>query len=141
MSGLNNGGGTSSESGTLSSSEGSKLNMAYRKAAAADAYGGSHLHWFDSKKEEDEKKRQRVKEKKKNMKSRPGIFALTVPEHLPNSPLCPANPRHVSGGTGVCVVSVYLAWDIFGWRLLTRVDSSMGESRTLPNRNSRSSLS
>ena len=25
-----------------------------------------------------------------------------IPEHLPNSPLCPRNPKHKSGGTGTC---------------------------------------
>ncbi|KAI1353711.1 hypothetical protein F5Y01DRAFT_275981 [Xylaria sp. FL0043] len=30
-------------------------------------------------------------------------FKLDVPEHLPSSPMCPANKRHKSGGTGVCV--------------------------------------
>lgn len=30
-------------------------------------------------------------------------FQFDVPEHLPSSPLCPANARHPSGGTGVCV--------------------------------------
>lgn len=30
-------------------------------------------------------------------------FELNVPEHLPNSPLCPRNPKHRSGGEGVCV--------------------------------------
>lgn len=30
-------------------------------------------------------------------------FQFDVPEHLPGSPLCPANGRHKSGGTGVCV--------------------------------------
>ena len=29
-------------------------------------------------------------------------FALQVPDHLPNSPLCPRHPKHKSGGTGVC---------------------------------------
>jgi hypothetical protein len=29
-------------------------------------------------------------------------FELNLPEHLPNSPLCPKNPLHKSGGTGVC---------------------------------------
>ncbi len=29
-------------------------------------------------------------------------LALSVPEHLPNSPLCPRHPRHKSGGTGEC---------------------------------------
>jgi hypothetical protein len=80
--------------------------MAYRKAAAADAKGAGHLHWFDRHKDEDDKKKQWVKEKK-NMKNRPGIFPLCVPEHLPNSPLCPANSKHASKGTGVCVVSVH----------------------------------
>jgi len=31
-------------------------------------------------------------------------FEFDVPEHLPNSPMCPANPKHKSGGKGVCVV-------------------------------------
>ncbi|PHH74738.1 hypothetical protein CDD82_4802 [Ophiocordyceps australis] len=30
-------------------------------------------------------------------------FQFDVPEHLPSSPLCPANSRHASGGTGLCV--------------------------------------
>ena len=30
-------------------------------------------------------------------------FELNVPEHLPNSPLCPKNPKHPSGGKGVCL--------------------------------------
>lgn len=30
-------------------------------------------------------------------------FEFDMPEHLPNSPMCPANVNHKSGGTGVCV--------------------------------------
>ncbi|KAI1434449.1 hypothetical protein GGR50DRAFT_403066 [Xylaria sp. CBS 124048] len=30
-------------------------------------------------------------------------FQFQLPEHLPTSPMCPANKRHTSGGTGVCV--------------------------------------
>lgn len=30
-------------------------------------------------------------------------FDFDLPEHLPSSPMCPANKRHRSGGTGVCV--------------------------------------
>ncbi|GAP86344.1 putative RNA polymerase ii accessory cdc73 protein [Rosellinia necatrix] len=30
-------------------------------------------------------------------------FKFDLPEHLPTSPMCPANKRHPSGGTGVCV--------------------------------------
>ncbi|OTA63625.1 hypothetical protein K449DRAFT_432933 [Hypoxylon sp. EC38] len=33
----------------------------------------------------------------------PSSFEFDMPEHLPNSPMCPANKRHKSGGTGVCV--------------------------------------
>ncbi|KAH7314052.1 hypothetical protein BKA65DRAFT_600110 [Rhexocercosporidium sp. MPI-PUGE-AT-0058] len=29
-------------------------------------------------------------------------FELNLPEHLPNSPLCPKNSMHQSGGTGIC---------------------------------------
>jgi hypothetical protein len=99
MSGLNNGGGGSTGSDTMSSSESSKqYNKAYRQAAAPNARA---KHWFDKKEEEDNRKH---KGKKKRKNSKPD-FALNVPEHLPTSPLCPANPRHPSGGNGVCVVS------------------------------------
>ncbi|OMP87201.1 hypothetical protein BK809_0007287 [Diplodia seriata] len=30
-------------------------------------------------------------------------FAWDVPEHLPDSPLCPLHPKHRSGGKGICV--------------------------------------
>ncbi|KAL7627466.1 hypothetical protein AAE478_001659 [Parahypoxylon ruwenzoriense] len=33
----------------------------------------------------------------------PSTFEFDMPEHLPNSPMCPTNKRHQSGGTGVCV--------------------------------------
>lgn len=29
-------------------------------------------------------------------------FKLDVPDHLPNSPLCPLHPKHVSGGKALC---------------------------------------
>ena len=29
-------------------------------------------------------------------------LAVSVPEHFPNSPLCPKHPKHKSGGTGEC---------------------------------------
>lgn len=29
-------------------------------------------------------------------------LAVSVPDHLPNSPLCPRHPKHKSGGTGEC---------------------------------------
>ena len=32
-----------------------------------------------------------------------GGFDLDVPEHLPNSPLCPRNPRNAANGKGICV--------------------------------------
>lgn len=31
------------------------------------------------------------------------MFEWDLPEHLPNSPLCPLNPKHPGKGTGVCV--------------------------------------
>lgn len=30
-------------------------------------------------------------------------FVTSVPDHLPNSPLCPRNPKHKSRGNGICV--------------------------------------
>lgn len=32
-------------------------------------------------------------------------FEFDLPEHLPSSPMCPANPMHKLKGRGVCVVS------------------------------------
>ncbi|KUJ10306.1 uncharacterized protein LY89DRAFT_257184 [Mollisia scopiformis] len=33
----------------------------------------------------------------------PSAFELSLPpEHLPSSPLCPKNPKHPSGGDGIC---------------------------------------
>ncbi|KAG4030121.1 hypothetical protein MFRU_013g01450 [Monilinia fructicola] len=34
--------------------------------------------------------------------SRPHLFEFNVPDHLPNSPLCPTNPMHTSKGQGIC---------------------------------------
>ncbi|TGO57692.1 hypothetical protein BCON_0063g00500 [Botryotinia convoluta] len=34
--------------------------------------------------------------------SKAHTFELNVPDHLPNSPLCPANPMHPSNGQAVC---------------------------------------
>ncbi|KAH8879192.1 hypothetical protein GQ53DRAFT_849761 [Thozetella sp. PMI_491] len=31
------------------------------------------------------------------------MFEFDIPEHLPNSPMCPANPSHKSKGKGICV--------------------------------------
>lgn len=33
------------------------------------------------------------------------FFEFNLPEHLPNSPMCPANPKH-QGNVRVCVVSI-----------------------------------
>ncbi|KAH9242089.1 hypothetical protein CCHR01_17871 [Colletotrichum chrysophilum] len=30
-------------------------------------------------------------------------FEFDIPEHLPSSPMCPTNPKHPSGGKGMCV--------------------------------------
>ncbi|MCJ1264287.1 accessory factor associated with RNA polymerase II [Lobaria immixta] len=52
---------------------------------------GSGIHWYRVKLTVDEA----IDEQR--------LFELNVPEHLPNSPLCPRNPKHRSGGKGVCV--------------------------------------
>lgn len=36
---------------------------------------------------------------------RTSVFEFDTPEHLPSSPMCPANPMHRLKGKGVCVVS------------------------------------
>ncbi|KAK4456698.1 hypothetical protein QBC42DRAFT_237978 [Cladorrhinum samala] len=41
-----------------------------------------------------------------NPTGKAALFEFDVPEHLPSSPMCPANPKNVkSAGKGVCVVS------------------------------------
>ncbi|KAJ4006744.1 hypothetical protein NW752_010746 [Fusarium irregulare] len=40
---------------------------------------------------------------RRNPFEEPLPFKFQIPEHLPSSPMCPANERHVSGGKGVCV--------------------------------------
>lgn len=42
-------------------------------------------------------------EANKELKDYHDHFELNVPDHLPSSPLCPKNPKHRSGGNGICV--------------------------------------
>ena len=51
----------------------------------------SDLDWYKLKEAADEARDEQAR------------IELDVPEHLPNSPLCPRNPKHKSGGKGVCV--------------------------------------
>ena len=41
---------------------------------------------------------------RRDMALDPEAFGSNVPEHLPNSPLCPAHRKHRGGGTGACVL-------------------------------------
>ena len=50
----------------------------------------SGIDWYKLKEAADEAKDARV------------VFELNLPEHLPNSPLCPRNPMHKSRGRGLC---------------------------------------
>lgn len=40
------------------------------------------------------------------------LFEWDVPEHLPGSPLCPLNPKHRSGGKGICVYHGRHRWQV-----------------------------
>lgn len=51
----------------------------------------SDFDWYKMKEAADEAKDKKVE------------FELNIPEHLPNSPMCPRNPKHKSGGRGLCV--------------------------------------
>ncbi|TDZ61070.1 hypothetical protein CTRI78_v004519 [Colletotrichum trifolii] len=57
-----------------------------------DRKGDKPREWWEAKK--------RVQAKKS---SAPRNFRFDIPEHLPSSPMCPANPKHSSGGKGLCV--------------------------------------
>ncbi len=52
---------------------------------------GSDFDWYKAKEDADD------------AKDKQAGFELNVPEHYPNSPLCPRNPKHKSGGKGMCV--------------------------------------
>ena len=43
------------------------------------------------------------KQKLNKVEGGQSLFELNIPEHLPNSPLCPRNPKHPSRGKGICV--------------------------------------
>lgn len=65
---------------------------------------------MDKDKDKDNKKRDSAKEwwevpvaVPRYAAMAPASFEFDMPEHLSNSPMCPANTRHKSGGTGVCV--------------------------------------
>ena len=50
----------------------------------------SSIDWYKLKEAADEARDAQVE------------FDFSLPEHLPNSPLCPRNPKHKSGGRGLC---------------------------------------
>lgn len=68
---------------------------------------GSDFDWYKVKEAADEAKDEKVE------------FELNLPEHLPNSPMCPRNPKHKSGGRGVCV-----------YHGRSRISSLSGEDRS-----------
>lgn len=81
--------------------------------SSAPSTPGSTTEWWeaDTKHTETGKKTSGHKPKNVNMNGpmHPGLlpglpasFVLELPEHLPNSPLCPKNPAHKSGGSGIC---------------------------------------
>lgn len=100
------GGGTGTETASSSSTKSSsRFNAAYRKAASPE---GKVRHWFDQISGDDDRHHHHRKQKEKKEKVKRRADFHIIPEHLPSSPLCPANPKHASGGNGVCVVSSIL---------------------------------
>lgn len=58
------------------------------------------------------------------------FFEFDMPEHLPSSPMCPANPMHRLKGKGVCVVSSTVPLLIQYWLdLITRALQFHGRSK------------
>ncbi|KAK1988544.1 hypothetical protein LZ30DRAFT_698812 [Colletotrichum cereale] len=75
-------------------------SQAYRSSSVRRLHGkcGDDLpkkpkEWWDAKQR---------KQSRSRLTSLPR-FEFDMPEHLPNSPMCPANPKHTSGGKGLCV--------------------------------------
>ncbi|KAF9881840.1 hypothetical protein CkaCkLH20_00986 [Colletotrichum karsti] len=66
-----------------------------------EKYGGICEKNFPKKPKEWWDAKQRVQLKK--VVPSPQPFEFDIPEHLPSSPMCPSNPKHSSGGKGLCV--------------------------------------
>lgn len=56
------------------------------------------------------------------------VFEFDIPEHLPSSPMCPANPKHKGRGKMVCVVSLnILSRQMYPYPLEANVQLSIME--------------
>lgn len=83
------------------------------EASPPNTSAGSHLEMRTLKKEAQPSEEWRaavnparltsVTSAKDIAKKQQAQFELNLPEHLPNSPLCPKNPMHKSKGLGICV--------------------------------------
>lgn len=62
--------------------------------------GGRRREWWDIP----SKSTAAAAASKRNQLRKAPLFEFNLPEHLPTSPMCPANPKNPSGGKGVCVV-------------------------------------
>ena len=84
-----------SEPDTISSDRPAGSRVVSRKVAGASSNVGETREWWDVD----------VSEVALTSVRRvtPPKFELDAPEHFPTSPLCPMNPKHKSGGTGICV--------------------------------------
>jgi parafibromin len=76
-------------------------------ATSVAAKNSPTTQWWEADTNHQDKgnKSSHAKRVKKGFKSNvaSSSFELSLPEHLPNSPLCPKNPKHKSGGAGICV--------------------------------------
>ena len=45
---------------------------------------------------------QKTHDVKTTARAQATAFVISLPDHLPNSPLCPANPKHEGMGTEIC---------------------------------------
>lgn len=83
--------GKTSEDGNSSPESGGRSTPGSTPGGTSTKRRGSDFDWYKVKEAADEAKDEQAE------------FELNLPEHLPNSPLCPRNPKHKSGGRGVCV--------------------------------------
>ncbi|KAI0469535.1 hypothetical protein F4859DRAFT_134524 [Xylaria cf. heliscus] len=85
-------------------SDGGESSSRPRAAGGEEEEGGGddHHHYHQKRPKEKEWWEVSVPASYSQIDQR-GAFSFGLPEHLPSSPMCPANPRHTSGGTGVCV--------------------------------------
>ncbi len=101
---------TSSTRGTLTNNSSTWGNSTvasqnHHQSRRNEHYPRRRREWWDTPSKSMTSAASAAAASRKNQMRKAALFEFNVPEHLPTSPMCPANPKNKSEGKGVCVVS------------------------------------